>query len=98
MLSSKAHSGAERLLRPLYPLARSAVRSLVTAAASCDPPAGRHGRRARPRRLALITQLTSSERRYAAMILLVVAMAGIAMAALGKSDPLGIHGVIVLLY
>ena len=27
-----------------------------------------------------------------------MAMAGIAMAALGKSDPLGIHGVIVLLY
>ena len=46
----------------------------------------------------MIAQLTSSERQYAAMILLVVAMAGIAMAALGKSDPLGIHGVIVLLY
>jgi cytochrome c oxidase cbb3-type subunit I len=46
----------------------------------------------------LITQLTSSERKYAAVILLVVAMAGMAMAALGKSDPLGIHGVIVLIY
>ena len=46
----------------------------------------------------MITQLTLSERPHAAVILLVVAMAGIAMAVLGGSDPLGIHGVIVLIY
>ena len=46
----------------------------------------------------MITQLTFSERPYAFLIPLVMAMAGIAMAVVGKSDPLGIHGVIVLIY
>ena len=46
----------------------------------------------------MIRQLTFSERPYAFLIPLVMAMAGIAMAVVGKSDPLGIHGVIVLIY
>ena len=46
----------------------------------------------------MITQLTFSERPYAFLIPLLMAMAGIAMAVVGKSDPLGIHGVIVLIY
>ena len=46
----------------------------------------------------LIRQLTFDERSYAFLILLAMVMAGLAMAVLGKSDPLGIHGVIVLIY
>ena len=46
----------------------------------------------------MITPLTFNERPYAFLIPVVMAMAGIAMAVVGKSDPLGIHGVIVLIY
>lgn len=46
----------------------------------------------------MIRQLTSSERQYAAAILLAVAMCGVAMAAAGRSDPLGVHGLIVILF
>ncbi|RVJ47733.1 cytochrome-c oxidase, cbb3-type subunit I [Sinorhizobium meliloti] len=43
-------------------------------------------------------QLTTRERDLAAAILLVLAIAGIAMAAVGRFDPLGVHGAVVLLY
>ncbi|PJR12978.1 cytochrome-c oxidase, cbb3-type subunit I [Sinorhizobium meliloti] len=43
-------------------------------------------------------QLTTRERDRAAAILLVLAIVGIAMAAAGRFDPLGVHGAIVLLY
>ncbi|MEY9780158.1 cytochrome-c oxidase, cbb3-type subunit I [Sinorhizobium fredii] len=43
-------------------------------------------------------QLTTRERDLAAAILVVLAVVGIAMAAAGRADPLGIHGAIVLLY
>lgn len=46
----------------------------------------------------LIAQLTTSERRQSAIILLVLGMAGLAMAALGRSDPLGVHGLLVILF
>ena len=40
----------------------------------------------------LIAQLTTTERRQSAILLLAVGIAGIAMAALGRNDPLGVHG------
>ncbi|WP_322885612.1 cytochrome-c oxidase, cbb3-type subunit I (plasmid) [Sinorhizobium medicae] len=43
-------------------------------------------------------QLTTGERDLAAAILLVLAIVGIAMAAAGRFDPIGVHGAIVLLY
>ncbi|RVO29195.1 cytochrome-c oxidase, cbb3-type subunit I, partial [Sinorhizobium meliloti] len=43
-------------------------------------------------------QLTRRERDLAAAILLVLAIVGIAMAAAGRFDPLGVHGAVVLLY
>ena len=43
-------------------------------------------------------QLTTRDREVAAAILLVLAIVGIAMAAAGRFDPLGVHGAIVLLY
>lgn len=43
-------------------------------------------------------ELTTRERDRAATILLVLAIVGIAMAAAGRFDPLGVHGAIVLLY
>ena len=46
----------------------------------------------------MIANLTSSERQYALVIAVAVALAGIAMAALGRSDTLGVHGVIVMLF
>src|SRR6187551_692265 len=46
----------------------------------------------------MIQQLTTSERENALVILLLVFVAGVTMAALGKSDPLGVHGLIVLLF
>ncbi len=46
----------------------------------------------------MIAQLTTIERRQSAIILLAVGMAGVAMAALGRSDPLGVHGLLVILF
>ena len=46
----------------------------------------------------MIGQLTSLERQNAAVIAIIVAVAGAIMAALGRSDALGIHGVIVMLF
>ncbi|WFU51299.1 cytochrome-c oxidase, cbb3-type subunit I [Sinorhizobium terangae] len=42
-------------------------------------------------------QLTSREREFAAAILVAMAIIGIAMAAAGRSDALGVHGAIVVL-
>jgi cytochrome c oxidase cbb3-type subunit 1 len=44
----------------------------------------------------MIAQLTSGERRLAVAILFAVSLSGLAMAALGRSDPLGTHGAIVM--
>ena len=46
----------------------------------------------------LIGQLTSGERDLAGAVLIFMAIVGIAMAAVGGSEPLGIHGVMVLFY
>ena len=46
----------------------------------------------------MIRQLTSSERQSAVALVLALAVAGLAMAALGRSDALGVHGVIVMLF
>jgi cytochrome c oxidase cbb3-type subunit I len=43
-------------------------------------------------------QLTSGERELGAAILIVLAIVGIAMAAAGQTDPLGIHGGMVFVY
>jgi len=43
-------------------------------------------------------QLTTGERDFGAIVLIVLAIIGIAMAAAGRSDVLGIHGAMVLLY
>jgi cytochrome c oxidase cbb3-type subunit 1 len=43
-------------------------------------------------------QLTAGERTLGAAVLVLLAMLGLAMAALGRSDAFGIHGGIVLLY
>ena len=48
--------------------------------------------------LAMIAQLTGIERRVAMVILGVVALAGLVMAAVGRGDPLGVHGFIVLAF
>ncbi|MBP1883189.1 cytochrome c oxidase cbb3-type subunit 1 [Ensifer mexicanus] len=46
----------------------------------------------------MIRQLTSGERRSAASILVALAIIGLAMAAAGRADTLGVHGAIVFLY
>jgi cytochrome c oxidase cbb3-type subunit 1 len=43
-------------------------------------------------------QLTSGEREFGAAILILMAILGIAMAALGQTDPLGVHGGMIFLY
>jgi cytochrome c oxidase cbb3-type subunit 1 len=43
-------------------------------------------------------QLTSGERQLGVVVLVVLAIIGIAMAAGGRFDPIGIHGVLVLVY
>ncbi len=45
----------------------------------------------------MIAQLTKSERQSALIILLALAVVGLAMAAGGRHDPFGVHGAIVLL-
>jgi cytochrome c oxidase cbb3-type subunit 1 len=44
----------------------------------------------------MIGQLTKSERQSALVILLAVAAVGLAMAAAGRNDPIGIHGALVM--
>jgi cytochrome c oxidase cbb3-type subunit I len=46
----------------------------------------------------MIAKLSSTERQYAAVVLVMLATAGIAMAALGRSDTLGVHGLLVILF
>lgn len=43
-------------------------------------------------------QLTTGEREFGAAVLILLSIIGIAMAAVGRYDPLGIHGAIVLFY
>lgn len=45
----------------------------------------------------MIGQLTAGERQLSVVMLVALAIIGIAMAAAGRFDPLGIHGVVVLL-
>ena len=45
----------------------------------------------------MVSQLTLSERQYALVILIATALCGLAMAAGGRGDPIGVHGIIVLL-
>jgi len=45
----------------------------------------------------MVAQLTKNERQVALLILLAISLWGIAMAAAGRGDPLGVHGAIVLL-
>jgi len=44
----------------------------------------------------MIGQLTKSERQSALVILLAVAAVGLAMAAAGRNDPIGVHGALVM--
>jgi cytochrome c oxidase cbb3-type subunit 1 len=46
--------------------------------------------------MAMITQLTKSERQLAIGVLLVIACVGIAFAGAGKNDPLGVHGFLIV--
>ena len=46
----------------------------------------------------MIRQLTSPERVNAAVIAFLVVVAGVTMAVLGKADPMGVQGVIVILF
>ena len=46
----------------------------------------------------MIANLTSSERQGALILAAVVALAGMAMAALGRADVLGVHGLIIMLF
>ena len=45
----------------------------------------------------MVAQLTKTERQVALIILLAISLWGLAMAVAGRGDPLGVHGVIVLL-
>jgi cytochrome c oxidase cbb3-type subunit 1 len=46
----------------------------------------------------MIRQLTSTERHAATIVLVLLAMAGVAMAAGGRGDPLAVHGLLVMLF
>lgn len=46
----------------------------------------------------MVSQLTLTERQYALIILVLAALCGLAMAAGGRGDPLGIHGIIVMIF
>lgn len=46
----------------------------------------------------MIRQLNSTERQFAAVVLVMVAVAGVAMAAMGRSDTLGVHALLVILF
>ena len=43
-------------------------------------------------------QLTSGERELAAIVLILLIIVGITMAAIGRFDPIGVHGAMVVLY
>ena len=44
----------------------------------------------------MVAQLTLGERQFSLVVLLLVALAGLAMAVADRADPLGVHGAIVL--
>jgi len=44
----------------------------------------------------MVAQLTKTERQYSLVVLVLLALVGLAMAAAGRGDPLGAHGLIVL--
>ena len=46
----------------------------------------------------MIGKLSTTERQYAALVLVMLVAAGIAMAALGRNDTLGAHGLLVILF
>jgi cytochrome c oxidase cbb3-type subunit 1 len=45
----------------------------------------------------MVSQLTTTERQLALVILAVLGLCGLAMASAGRADPLGVHGLIVVL-
>ena len=46
----------------------------------------------------MVSHLTTTERQLAIVILGVLALCGLAMASAGRADPLGVHGLIVVLF
>ena len=44
----------------------------------------------------MVAQLTTGERQLAIVVLSLVALVGLAMAAAGRGDPIGVHGFIVI--
>ncbi len=46
----------------------------------------------------MVSGLTVTERQWALITLLALALVGLAMAAGGRGDPLGVHGFIVLIF
>jgi cytochrome c oxidase cbb3-type subunit 1 len=44
----------------------------------------------------MVAQFTSGERQLSLIVLLLIAITGLAMAVAGRADPLGVHGFIVL--
>jgi cytochrome c oxidase cbb3-type subunit I len=46
----------------------------------------------------MVSQLTVSERQSALVLLILLAVGGLAMAVIGRTDPLGVHGFIVLAF
>ena len=46
----------------------------------------------------MVSQLTLTERQYALIILVLATLCGLAMAAGGRGDPLGVHGIIVMVF
>ena len=44
----------------------------------------------------MVSQLTLGERHLAIVVLILVALAGLAMAVAGRADPMGVHGLIVM--
>ncbi|KQZ82841.1 peptidase S41 [Mesorhizobium sp. Root157] len=46
----------------------------------------------------MVSQLTISERQYALATLLLLGLGGLAMAAMGRGDPIAVHGYIVLIF
>ena len=46
----------------------------------------------------MVAQLTKGERQLSVIVLLALALAGLAMAVAGRADPLGVHGIIVVLF
>src|SRR5262245_33739234 len=67
----------------------------INALVSCQRPS-RCARRRRTRGGSMVSQLTKSERQSALVILLALALCGLAIAVAGRDDPLGAHGGLVI--